>query len=141
MPDAKGVRRLECGPTDDTGTTQTLVIRDTDGNDSIFVLDSDKLPTMIINLLRIASHPAVYRHFPESPATNADSTVQLVPLPFRAIGGGYDAENRQTALIITLPGNIQLGFVLSPELAATLRENLEQPDQEGKTPGNKPRLN
>jgi hypothetical protein len=145
--DLRGIRRFEFGALDgaldEDGEFMTLTIHDSEGQDHCFLMPTNGIPAILLNLLQVIGHLKVQENLTTGPHPNptADSAAELAFLPYQAIGAGYIQTSGKAGLMITFGGGLQFGLMLDDDIAPKLSQSLEQAIREAKNPQDSKRLN
>ena len=125
-------KRMEVEPSNDGATLRWEM--EADGSVNKYLTPSKRLPDLIFNLIRIAGHPDVRRHFEPSEKLNIGSTVNLVAIPHEDFAAAYVETTGNLALIVLLPGSLKFAFAFSPDEASRLFEMLQVAADDAKNP-------
>jgi hypothetical protein len=124
MPDIKPLKRLEVAATE-TGELLVLAMQTIDGEIFSFLCHSEKIGALTSSLLRIATNPIVGQHSPQAPPRSAGTFEEIAPLPLEAISVAVVPILSKVAVILDLPGGIQMTFHLSQGDGSKLSQDLQ----------------
>ena len=112
MTEPRGILRHEFVPPLEAGNAVSLVIRDLNQQDFVFVLGAEKLPGMIGGLLRMAIHPAISQNFEKPEGASIGSRTNVIPVPYARVGAAFVESSGKVGLFVGFPEEVQFCLAL-----------------------------